>query len=297
MKFISFALLLTLVSFGAFARPMSEVELDNQIRMRQLELERQMMQFRPTPPPQQPVQAPVQQPQVPQQQVQPSQQLIQAIQQRAQALEQEVQALERELRTAIQQTPGIEPQALAATRQALTNAQQALTAAQQVLAQQPQPPAQQVQAPPLIPKSLTITGITDQLANQGSFGLLVGAFPIGTSQDTVLNDLVVYLNYLGYLSGNEVIQRVVAAADPTDPLSGATIWGSINNYAGNAPLYVLAGNYFADWTGSGTYDVWVALTDGFTGYLYQARSISFTSSTTTVPAAGFSLSLSQRIYY
>ena len=263
-------------------------------------------QYVPPPLPQQQVQVPVQQapqqPQQTQQQVQAAQEL-QTLQQQVQTLERDVLAFERdilafgqELRTAIQQTPGLDQQALANTQQALILAQQALAAAQQALAQQLQPPAQQVITPALVPKSLTITGITDQLADQGSFGLLVGAFPNGTSQDFVLNDLAVYLNYLGYLSGNETIQRVIAAADPTDPMSGTTVWGTINNYAGNAPLYILFGNDFYNWTGSGTYDVWVALTDGFTGYLYQARGISFTSAATIVPAANFSLSLSQRIY-
>ena len=360
MKSISLVLLLALLSFQAFARPMSEWELDNQNRLRRQELERQ-----------------VQVPQPPGQQASPAQQQQMTPEQRVQALEQRVQALERELREAIQEALVFEREALAferralafeqealafeqrvlafeqqalaferevhatieqalvferealafeqraltfeqralafeqeayiferetdiAIQQAMSTAQQALSAAQQILGAQQIPAlGQQVAAPAqpgaIVPKSLTITGITEDLVDRADLGLLVGVFPSGTSLDYVINDLAVYLNYLGYLWGDEMIERVIAGADPTDPLSGASAWGTFNNYSGSVPLLTLFGDDFVFWTDSGIYDVWVASTDGYSGYIYQARNITFATTTTTVPAANFSMLYSEDI--
>jgi len=169
----------------------------------------------------------------------------------------------------------------------------AAPAAQPAIATPVAPPAPVAPAAPstLAARSIEVYGITDELVDQGAFGLLVGVFPQGTSQDVVINDGIVYLNYLGLLGGNETIQRVVAGTDPTDSDSGAFIARRADAYTGVAPLFTLYRDDFVLWTGDGTYDVWVGLFDGFTGYLYKASDVDIITALTTIPASSFSLIL------
>ncbi|MDR2194491.1 MAG: hypothetical protein LBP19_08515 [Treponema sp.] len=108
------------------------------------------------------------------------------------------------------------------------------------------------------PKTLVITGITDEYADQDS-EIQISIFPVGTNLEQVLSGT-------GF----------VAVADTDNvTLSGTTA---------TVELYV---PHTGPWTGSGTYDVYLRISGEDASSYFQKQGVSFSSTSTSVPIADF----------
>jgi hypothetical protein len=108
-------------------------------------------------------------------------------------------------------------------------------------------------------KTLAITNIPDWLMEEADHdGGLLGLYEAGTTVAQAAN-----------------MQKLVAGAD----LGDAVISGS-GPFKATVPLIDLKTD--KPWTGSGTFDVYVAVWGEYDDYYYKAASINFTSATTTV---------------
>jgi hypothetical protein len=118
------------------------------------------------------------------------------------------------------------------------------------------------------PKTLVITNISQELAEQGQSGIRIFITPVGAT--------------LAQISSGEVGRIAWATSDEPESvtLSGSTC---------TAQLYVIddSDNPTNRWTGSGNYDVIILLTGGGNGHFYQKQNVSFTSASTSVNATTF----------
>ena len=129
-----------------------------------------------------------------------------------------------------------------------------------------------------ISKTLVITGVTGVLMVQGSEGGLIILFPAGTSFANVTADLQVYTSG----SGSYQYAKAGNSLDNIDPPVQA---GS--SYTVTIPLY--NGDESTTFTGSGKFDVYLALSDGINDRVYKLANVSVSVATTTVSASGFTL--------
>jgi len=122
-------------------------------------------------------------------------------------------------------------------------------------------------------KTLVITGFTVAQMAEGSDGGFIGVFPAGTPETNV------YADIMAYGTGVGSVQYSVAGME-FDEIDAPVFNGS--TYTITVPLYNLSGN---PWTGSGTYDIYNAISDGSRNYVYKAANVSITSATTTISAS------------
>jgi hypothetical protein len=112
-------------------------------------------------------------------------------------------------------------------------------------------------------KTLVITGISEEQASHGLFGVVIGIFPPGTSpqQANSLTGIVARaVSFDTTLSGNDLTIR----------------------------LYSTSSGFKERWTGSGTYDIYLTLGYGSIATHYRSQNASFISASTGVSARSFS---------
>jgi hypothetical protein len=112
-------------------------------------------------------------------------------------------------------------------------------------------------------KTLAITGISEEQASHGRFGVEIGIFPVGTSpqQANSLTGIVARaVSFDTTLSGNVLIAR----------------------------LYSASSGFGDTWTGSGTYDIYLTLGYGSIATHYRSQNVPFTSASTGISARSFS---------
>ncbi|MDR2445293.1 MAG: InlB B-repeat-containing protein [Spirochaetaceae bacterium] len=117
------------------------------------------------------------------------------------------------------------------------------------------------------PKTLVITGITQDLLGYGTPSIKIGIFPVGTSLEQASQQT-------GIVAGADSEQNAVTLSQSAP-------------YTATALLYVPDNS--GRWTGSGTYDIYI-LVNGDSYYL--AQNVSFNDATTTVDLEDFTSPLS-----